>query len=96
VESEDLAALIERCSDDFRDDDPARSRTRAHHIWWNSGLPRGRFLTLAEIARERTLEQISRGRVRAGQPGQRRSMGYFFAILEDLAREETERLRGAV
>jgi hypothetical protein len=96
MESEDLAALIERCSDDFRDDDPARSRTRAHHIWWNSGLPRGRFLTLAEIARERTLEQISRGRVRAGQPGQRRSMGYFFAILEDLAREETERLRGAV
>jgi hypothetical protein len=49
-----------------------------------------------EMARERTLEQISRGRVRGGQPGQRRSMGYFFAILEELARDETDRLRGAV
>jgi len=94
VESEDLAALIERCGNDFRDDDPDRSRARAHHIWWNSGLPRARFLSLTEMARERTLEQISRGRVRAGTPGQRRSMGYFFAILEELARDETERLRG--
>ena len=33
---------------DFRDDDPARSRARAHHIWWNSGLPRGRFLTASQ------------------------------------------------
>jgi hypothetical protein len=95
VESEDLAALIERCGNELRDDDPARSHTRAQHIWWNSGLPRQRFLTLAEMARERTLEQISRGRVRSGQAGQRRGMGYFFAILEDLAREETERMRGA-
>jgi hypothetical protein len=95
-ESEDLNALIEKYGADFRDDDPARSRTRAHHIWWNSGLPRGRFLTLVEMARERTLEQVSRGRVRAGAAGQRRSMGYFFAILEELARDETDRLRGAV
>ena len=94
-ESEDLSALIDRCAAEFRDDDPGRSRNRAHHIWWNSGLPRGRFLTLAEMARERTLEQVSRGRVRGGQAGQRRSMGYFFAILEELSRDETERLRGA-
>jgi hypothetical protein len=94
MESEALIALVERCSLDFRDDDPDRSRTRAHHVWWNSGLPRGRFLTLVEMARERTLEQISRGRVRGGQAGQRRAMGYFFAILEDLARDEAERLRG--
>jgi hypothetical protein len=95
VESEDLAALVERSGTDFRDDDPHRSRARAHHIWWNSGLPRAQFLSLVEMARERTLEQISRGRVRSGTPGQRRSMGYFFAILEELARDESERLRGA-
>jgi hypothetical protein len=52
------------------------------------------LLSLVELARERTLEQISRGRVRSGTPGQRRSMGYFFAILEELARDESERLRG--
>ena len=95
-ESADLNALVERYGTDFRDDDPPRSQARAHHIWWNSGLPRRRFLTLVEMARERTLEQVSRGRVRAGQAGQRRSMGYFFAILEELARDETDRLRGAV
>jgi hypothetical protein len=33
--------------------------------------------------------------VRSGQAGQRRAMGYFFAILEDLARDEAARLRGA-
>ena len=93
-ESEDLIARIEQCGRDFRDDDPARSRARAHHAWWNAGLPRGQFLALVDLARERTLEQISRGRVRGGQAGQRRAMGYFFAILEDLVRDETERLRG--
>jgi hypothetical protein len=94
-ESEELVARIEQYGRDFRDDDPARSRARAHHIWWNSGLPRGRFLGLVDLARDRTLEQVSRGRVRGGQAGQRRAMGYFFAILEDLARDESERLRGA-
>jgi hypothetical protein len=96
VENAELSARIEQYGVAFRDDDPARSLARAHHIWWNSGLPRTRFLTLVEIAHERTLAQVSRGKVRGGQAGQRRSMGYFFAILEDLAREETERLRGAV
>jgi len=94
-ELEELSLRIERYGREFRDDDPARSRARAHHVWWNSGLPRGRFLTLVEQARERTQEQVSRGKVRSGPAGQRRAMGYFFAILEDLAREETERLRGA-
>jgi hypothetical protein len=94
-ESDEVIARIEQWGRDFRDDDPTRSRTRAHHIWWNSGLPRGRFLTLLDLARERTLEQVSRGRVRGGQAGQRKAMGYFFAILDDLAREEIGRLRGA-
>lgn len=89
-----MIARIEQCGRDFRDDDPARSRARAHHVWWGSGLPRGQFLSLVELARERTLEQVSRGRVRSGQAGQRRAMGYFFAILEDLSREESDRLRG--
>ncbi len=94
-ESEDLVLRIEQCGVEFRDDDPARSRARAHHAWWSSGLPRGRFLSLVDIARERTLAQVGRGKVRSGQPGQRRAMGYFFAILEELARDEAERLRGA-
>ncbi|MFN8637248.1 MAG: hypothetical protein U0893_25645 [Chloroflexota bacterium] len=93
-ESEEIAAHIEQYGADFRDDDPRRSRARAHHIWWNSGLPRARFVTLLEIAREKTLEQVSRGRVRGGQAGQRRAMGYFFAILDELTRDETDRLRG--
>ena len=95
AESAELAARIEQCGREFRDDDPARSHARAHHVWWTSGLSRGRFLSLVDLARERTLEQISRGRVRSGQAGQRRAMGYFFAILEDLGREESDRVRGA-
>jgi hypothetical protein len=95
-ELEELSLRIERYGRELRDDDPARSHARAHHIWWNSGLPRARFLTLVEQARDRTREQVSRGKVRSGQPGQRRAMGYFFAILEDLARDEADRLRGAV
>ncbi|MCC6173992.1 MAG: helix-turn-helix domain-containing protein [Chloroflexi bacterium] len=83
-ELEELVARIEQCGREFRDDDPGRSRARAHHVWWNSGLPRGRFLTLVDQARERTREQVSRGKVRSGAAGQRRAMGYFFAILEDL------------
>ncbi|MGE3913942.1 MAG: hypothetical protein AB7K36_31650 [Chloroflexota bacterium] len=92
-ESKELAAQIERFGRELRDDDPARSHARAHHAWWNSGLPRARFLQLAETAYARTLEQVSRGRVRSGAAGQRRAMGYFFAILEDLARDEVERQR---
>jgi hypothetical protein len=95
-ECEELIARIEQCGRDFRDDDLQRSRARAHHVWWNSGLPRGRFLALVELAREKTLEQVSRGKVRGGMAGQRRAMGYFFAILEELARDETDRLRGVV
>jgi hypothetical protein len=94
-ESDEVVARIEQCGRDFLDDDPARSRARAHHVWWNSGLARGRFLSLLDLARERTLHQISRGQVRSGQAGQRRAMGYFFAILEELARDEAERERGA-
>jgi len=94
-ESAELAAVIERYGGQLRDDDPARSRARAHHVWWNSGLTRARILALAETAYDRTREQVSRGRVRSGPAGQRRAMGYFFAILEDLVREEAERLRGA-
>jgi hypothetical protein len=95
VENAEIAARIEQYGVSFRDDDSARSQARAHHIWWNSGLPRTRFLALLEIAQERTVAQVSRGKVRSGQAGQRKSMGYFFAILEELTRDETERLRGA-
>lgn len=95
VENAEIAARIEQYGVGFRDDDPARSQARAHHIWWNSGLPRSRFLALLEIAQTRTIEQVSRGKVRSGQAGQRRSMGYFFAILEELARDEAEQVRGA-
>ena len=95
AESPELTAAIEQYGRQLRDAVPERSHTRAHHVWWNSGLPRARFLALAETAYTRTVEQVSRGRVRSGAAGQRRAMGYFFAILEDLTREETERLRGA-
>jgi hypothetical protein len=94
-ELEELSVRIEAYGREFRDDDPARSRARAHHVWWNSGLPRGRFLTLVEQARDLTREQVSRGKVKSAAAGQRRAMGYFFAILEDLARDEAERVRGA-
>jgi len=93
--SHELAARIDHYGADFRDDDPARSRVRAHHAWWNSGLPRARFLALIDLARDKTREQISKSGVRNGPAGQRRAMPYFFAVLEDLARDETDRLRGA-
>ncbi len=94
-ESEELAARVEQYGRELRDDNPARSRARAHHAWWNSGLPRGRFLALVELARDKTREQVSKSGVRSGPPGQRRAMAYFFAVLEDLARDEADRVRGA-
>jgi hypothetical protein len=95
AENGELTIAIEQYGRQLRDDAPERSQARAQHVWWNSGLPRANFLTLAETAYTRTLDQVSRGRVRSGAAGQRRAMGYFFAILEDLTREESERLRGA-
>lgn len=94
-ELEELAARIEQYGRELRDDNPARSRARAHHAWWNSGLTRGRFLALVELARDKTREQVSKSGVRSGPPGQRRAMAYFFAVLEDLARDEADRVRGA-
>ncbi|MCC7369481.1 MAG: hypothetical protein IT306_13720 [Chloroflexi bacterium] len=92
-ENAELAAIIERYGQHLRDDDPRRSLARAQHAWWNSGLPRARFLTLVEMAYTKTVDQVSRGRVRSGPAGQRRAMGYFFAVLEELARDEADRLK---
>ena len=55
-------------------------------------MPRGRFLALVELARDRPWSRSVAGESGAGA-GQRRAMGYFFAVLR-LVRDEAP-VRGA-
>ncbi len=82
-----LAARLGSVVGVFRDDDPGRSISRARHIWQGSRLPEAGFLPLLDEAATHTKHALSAGMIKRGEPGRRKAMPYFFAILEDLARE---------
>ena len=69
--------LVEEHGRELGDDHPARSVERAHHVWWNSALPRGRFQAALKQAYYAT-----RGRLRDGQIAGR-PMAYYFGVLEN-------------
>lgn len=73
---------------DFGDNDVEGSVATAVRLWWTSRL-RGRcFAQLVQQAREVTRQRISLGIVLRGEPGRRKAMPYFFAVLRDLVRQE--------
>jgi hypothetical protein len=73
---------------DFGDNDVEASVATAVRLWWTS-RPRGRrFAQLVQQAREVTRQRISLGIVQRGEPGRRKTMPYFFAVLCDLVDQE--------
>jgi hypothetical protein len=79
---EGIASYIETWGAELGDDDPARSLDRAHHIWWNSKLPRWRFHNAMKAARHAARARLAAGQVR-GNP-----MAYFFGVLEGAVGDE--------
>ena len=72
-----VSYLVEEHGREFGDDHPAHSIERAHHVWWNSALPRARFQAALKQAYYAT-----RGRLRDGQIAGR-PMAYYFGVLEN-------------
>jgi len=69
---------------ELRDDKSERTAKTLLHMWWNSGVPKGRFIELLQQAREITKVRISAGQVALGEPGRRRAMPYCLAVLRSL------------
>jgi hypothetical protein len=80
-------AYIEEYAPVFTDNDPARSVEVAHHLWWNSRLPRWAFHNAMKAAAHATAQRVRTGQLR-GRP-----MAYFFTLLR--AAVEDQRLRQA-
>jgi hypothetical protein len=73
---------------DFCDNDVEASVTTAVRLWWASRLRGRRFAQLVYQARDVTRQRISLGVVQHGEPGRRKAMPYFFAVLRDLVDRE--------
>jgi hypothetical protein len=73
---------------DFGDNDVAGSVATAVRLWWTSRLRGRRFAQLVYQARDVTRQRISLGVVQRGEPGRRKAMPYFFAVLRDLVDQE--------
>jgi hypothetical protein len=73
---------------DFGDNDFDGSVSTAVHLWWTSRLRGRRFAQLVYRARDVTRQRISLGVVQHGEPGRRKAMPYFFAVLRDLVDRE--------
>jgi hypothetical protein len=73
---------------DFGDNDLDGSVSTAVHLWWTSRVRGRRFAQLVYQARDVTRQRISLGVVQYGEPGRRKAMPYFFAVLRDLVDRE--------
>jgi hypothetical protein len=60
----------------------------AVRLWWTSRLRGRRFAQLLQQARDVTQERISRWVVERSEPGRRKAMPYFLAVLRQLAERE--------
>ena len=78
---------------DFGDNDVEASVASAVRLWWTSRLRGRRFAQLVQQAREVTRQRISLGIVQRGEPGRRKAMPYFFAVLRNLANQERSAAR---
>ena len=79
---EGIASYISEWGAELGDDDQERSIDRAHRMWWNSKLERGRFHNAMKAARHATLTRMSAGRVGS------RPMAYFFGVLAGAAADQ--------
>jgi hypothetical protein len=77
---------------DFGDNDLDGSVSTAVRLWWTSRLRGQRFAQLVYHARDVTRQRISLGVVQRGEPGRRKAMPYFFAVLRDLVDQERSAL----
>jgi hypothetical protein len=73
---------------DFGDNDVEASVATAVRLWWTSRLRGPRFAQLVYQARDVTRQRISLGVVEQGEPGRRKAMPYFFAMLRDLVDQD--------
>ncbi len=73
---------------ELHDNDVEASVTTAVRLWWTSRLRGRRFAQLVYQARDVTRQRVSLGIVQRDEPGRRRGMPYFFAILCDLVDQE--------
>ena len=80
-----LAVAADVVCDEFRDDDLERTLKVIFHMWWNTGLRERRFVDLVQAARSITKKRIAAGQVQLGDPGRRRAMPYFLAVLREQA-----------
>jgi hypothetical protein len=79
---EGIASYITEWGAELLDNDPQRSLDRAHRLWWNSKLERGRFHNAMKAAKHVTVARMARGQV-TGRP-----MAYFFGVLKFAAMDE--------
>jgi hypothetical protein len=80
---------------DFGDNDVEASVATAVRLWWTSRLRGRRFAQLVYQARDVTRQRISLGVVEQGEPGRRKTMPYFLAVLRDLVDQDRPQPRQA-
>jgi hypothetical protein len=80
-----LAVAADVICHEFRDDDPERTLKVIFHMWWNTGLREQRFVEVVQAVRAITKKRIAAGQVQLGDPGRRRAMPYFLAVLREQA-----------
>ncbi len=73
---------------ELHDNNIEASVAAAFRLWWTSRLRGRRFAQLVYLARDVTRQRISLGVVQGGEPGRRKAMPYFFAVLRDLVDHE--------
>jgi hypothetical protein len=80
-----ITSYIVEWGTELGDDDTERSLERAHRMWWNSKLERGRFHNAMKAAKHVTLTRMASGQV-GGRP-----MAYFFGVLAGAAADQCVR-----
>jgi hypothetical protein len=84
----DIEMGVRSAAVELHDDDVEASVATAVRLWWTSRLRGRRFAQLVYQARHATRQRISLGVVQHGEPGRRKAMPYFFAVLRDLVDQE--------
>ena len=79
---------VRRAAVELHDNDVEASVATAVRLWWTSRLRGRRFAQFVYQARDVARQRISLGVVQHGEPGQRKAMPYFFAVLRDLVDQE--------
>jgi hypothetical protein len=84
----EVETVVRSAAVELHDDDIEASVATAIRLWWTSRLRGRRFAQLVYQARDVTRQRISLGVVQRGEPGRRKAMPYFFAVLRGLVDQE--------